>query len=157
MAKGIEINIKIICSQRFAGMKTTNSIVRKYKDVLDPKTNEPMKIVMWPPTKQTKEIPIVQYYQDGSLDNMNFGHSMRPQPQHGSTFHMVSTVLLTRRISKGSGNGTYTPWLTIKLSANLSFWSRLPRILQERSLQLLKSKMWLLAMVKSDVLLIEKD
>ena len=37
--------------RQFAKMKPINSFVRKDKDMLDPRTNEPIKIVMWPPTK----------------------------------------------------------------------------------------------------------
>ena len=51
-------------------MKTIESFIMSNKDVIDPNNNELMKIVMWPPMKKMKEIPIVQQFQDGSLDNM---------------------------------------------------------------------------------------
>lgn len=37
--------------EKFTGMKTTNSLVRRDPELLDPRTNKPMKIVLWPPTK----------------------------------------------------------------------------------------------------------
>ena len=37
--------------ENFSGMKTAESLIRKDKDVLDPRTNEPIKIVLWPATK----------------------------------------------------------------------------------------------------------
>ena len=46
--------------------------MKKAKDVLDPKTNTAMKTVMWPPTKQMKEIPIIQHFCDGSLQDMEY-------------------------------------------------------------------------------------
>mgnify|MGYP001555473104 CR=1 FL=1 len=53
-------------------MKKANSLIRRDPEVLDPKTNNPMKILLWPPTKQLKEIPIPQHFQDGYLDRMEF-------------------------------------------------------------------------------------
>lgn len=39
-------------------MKNAKSLIMNDKDVIDPRTNKPMKLVMWPPTKQLKEILI---------------------------------------------------------------------------------------------------
>lgn len=58
--------------RKFDEMKAVESFIRKSKVVFDPKKNEPMKFVMWPPTKKLKEIPIVQHFRDGSLDNMKY-------------------------------------------------------------------------------------
>lgn len=51
-------------------MKTADSLLKRDNEVLDPKTNEPMKIVMWPATKQLKEIPIPQHFHNRYLDRM---------------------------------------------------------------------------------------
>ena len=53
-------------------MKTAKALYRKDKDVLDPETGKPMKIILWPATKKQKEIPIPQHFQEGYLDNMEF-------------------------------------------------------------------------------------
>lgn len=57
---------------QFARMKTVESLIKRDKDVLNPQTNEPMKIVMWPPTKQMKEIHIPQHLHEGHMDTMEF-------------------------------------------------------------------------------------
>ena len=44
--------------ENFTGMKTADSLIRRDQEVLDPRTNEPMKIALWPPTKQLNEISI---------------------------------------------------------------------------------------------------
>lgn len=51
-------------------MKTAESFIKSFKDVLDPKTNETFKTVMWPPIRQLRQIPIVQSFRDGSLRSM---------------------------------------------------------------------------------------
>ena len=53
-------------------MKTAKALVRKDKYIIDPEIGEPMKIMLWPGTKQLKEIPIPQHFHDGYLDNMEF-------------------------------------------------------------------------------------
>ncbi|CAI9260723.1 unnamed protein product [Lactuca saligna] len=53
-------------------MKTAKAISRKDADVVDPEYGEPMKIILWPATKQLKDIPIPQHFHEGYLDNMEF-------------------------------------------------------------------------------------
>ena len=53
-------------------MKTVKALYRKDVEVLDPESGEPMKIILWPATKQIKEIPIPQHFHEGYLDNMEF-------------------------------------------------------------------------------------
>ncbi|CAI9296870.1 unnamed protein product [Lactuca saligna] len=58
--------------ENFLKMKTVKSLYRKDKDNIDPKSGQPMKIILWPTTKQLKEIPIPQHFHEGYLDNMGF-------------------------------------------------------------------------------------
>ncbi|KAL7601850.1 hypothetical protein Lser_V15G23828 [Lactuca serriola] len=58
--------------ENFPSMKTARALYRKDKDVLDPESDEPMKIILWPATKKQKEIPIPQHFHEGYLDNMDF-------------------------------------------------------------------------------------
>ena len=45
--------------RKFDGMKTADSFMERVKGVFDPKTNRIVKNMMWPPTKQMKQIPII--------------------------------------------------------------------------------------------------
>ncbi|CAI9271407.1 unnamed protein product [Lactuca saligna] len=58
--------------ENFPSMKTAKALYKKDKDVLDPETGEPMKIILWPATKKQKEIPIPQHFHKGYLDDMEF-------------------------------------------------------------------------------------
>ncbi|CAI9282276.1 unnamed protein product [Lactuca saligna] len=58
--------------ENFSKMKTAKALYRKDTDVHDPESGEPMKIILWPATKQLKEIPIPQHFHEGYLDNMEF-------------------------------------------------------------------------------------
>ncbi|CAI9304503.1 unnamed protein product [Lactuca saligna] len=58
--------------ENFPKMKTARALYRKDKEVLDPESGEPMKIILWPATKQHKEIHIPQHFQEGYLDKMEF-------------------------------------------------------------------------------------
>ncbi|CAI9277306.1 unnamed protein product [Lactuca saligna] len=58
--------------ENFPSMKTTKALYKKHKDVLDPETGEPIKIILWPATKKQKEIPIPQHFHEGYLDDMEF-------------------------------------------------------------------------------------
>ncbi|KAL7604500.1 hypothetical protein Lser_V15G16719 [Lactuca serriola] len=58
--------------ENFPSMKTARALYRKDKDVLDPESGEPMKIILCPATKKQKEIPIPQHFHEGYLDNMEF-------------------------------------------------------------------------------------
>ncbi|CAI9278115.1 unnamed protein product [Lactuca saligna] len=58
--------------ENFPSMKTAKTLYKKDKDVLDPETGEPMKIILWPATKKQKEIPIPQHFHEGYLDDMEF-------------------------------------------------------------------------------------
>ena len=51
-------------------MKTVESVIKHYPDVIDPKTGHPLQVVMWPATNQVKHIPMLQDYPDGSLSSM---------------------------------------------------------------------------------------
>ena len=54
----------------FPSMKTVESVIKQYPDVIDPKTGHPLQVVMWPATNQVKQIPVLQDYPDGSLSSM---------------------------------------------------------------------------------------
>lgn len=54
----------------FTDRKTVESFIKSFLNVLDPKTNEPIKTVMWPPTNQVRRIPIVQNFRDGLIRSM---------------------------------------------------------------------------------------
>ncbi|CAI9300246.1 unnamed protein product [Lactuca saligna] len=56
----------------FPSMKTAKALYKKDKDVLDPETGEPMKIILCPATKKQKEIPNPQHFHEGYLDDMEF-------------------------------------------------------------------------------------
>ncbi|CAI9271189.1 unnamed protein product [Lactuca saligna] len=58
--------------ENFLSMKTERALYRKEKEILDPESGEPMKIILWPATKQQKEIPIPQHFHEGYLDKMEF-------------------------------------------------------------------------------------
>lgn len=58
--------------EKFVGTKTIESLIRTDKDVLDLRTNEPMKIVLWPTTKQLNEIPIPLRIHEGYMEKMEF-------------------------------------------------------------------------------------
>ncbi|CAI9288719.1 unnamed protein product [Lactuca saligna] len=58
--------------ENFPSMKTAKALYKKDKDVLDPETGEPMKIILWPATKKQKEIPIPQHFHEGYLNDMEF-------------------------------------------------------------------------------------
>lgn len=45
--------------QGFTDMKTVESFIKCFLHLMEPKTNEPFKTVMWPPTKQLKQILVV--------------------------------------------------------------------------------------------------
>ncbi|KAK1430098.1 hypothetical protein QVD17_12608 [Tagetes erecta] len=53
-------------------MVTAASGVRTHKDVVDPSTGEPLKIVMWPPTQKAKVIPLPVNLHDGSLSAFKY-------------------------------------------------------------------------------------
>ncbi|MFS7997552.1 hypothetical protein Hanom_Chr12g01143101 [Helianthus anomalus] len=53
-------------------MNLQKSFIKVYKDVIDPSTNKPQKTVMWPPTKQTKTIPLLKDLPDNSLHEFKF-------------------------------------------------------------------------------------
>ncbi|CAI9259283.1 unnamed protein product [Lactuca saligna] len=58
--------------EKFSEMKTADLLIRRDKEVLDPRTNERMNIMMWHATKHLKEIPIPQHFHEGYLDHMEF-------------------------------------------------------------------------------------
>lgn len=51
-------------------MKTAKSIIKIYPKVINPKTGRPYRTVMWPPTNQVRQIPVLQNFRDKSLENM---------------------------------------------------------------------------------------
>ena len=51
-------------------METVESVIKKYPDDIDPKTGNPLQVVMWPATNQVKQFPMLQDYPDGSLSSM---------------------------------------------------------------------------------------
>ena len=53
-------------------MKTVESIIKHYPDVIYPKTGHPLQVVMWPATNQVKQIHVLQSYLDGSLSSMEY-------------------------------------------------------------------------------------
>ncbi|KAM0002607.1 hypothetical protein Hdeb2414_s0320g00866671 [Helianthus debilis subsp. tardiflorus] len=56
----------------FKDMKLAQLFVLEHEDVLDPSTNKPFKTVMWPPTKQTKNVPLLKELPDNSLKDLQF-------------------------------------------------------------------------------------
>ncbi|CAI9289168.1 unnamed protein product [Lactuca saligna] len=58
--------------ENFPSIKTAKALYRKDKDVLDPESGKPMKIILWPAIKKQKEIPIPQHFHEGYLDDMEF-------------------------------------------------------------------------------------
>ncbi|CAI9259973.1 unnamed protein product [Lactuca saligna] len=58
--------------ENFPSMKTAKALYKKDKDVLDPETGEQMRIILWPATKKQKEIPILQHFHEGYLDDTEF-------------------------------------------------------------------------------------
>lgn len=54
----------------FTIMKTAESFIKQYPDVIDQSTNLPFKNVMWPATKQMSQVPVLQNFQDRSLEKM---------------------------------------------------------------------------------------
>ena len=65
--------------EKFPSMKTTKALVRKDKDIINPETNQPMKIMLWPATNQVREIPIPQHFINDILNVWNFGPMMMKQ------------------------------------------------------------------------------
>ena len=51
-------------------MKTVESVIKHYPDVICPKTSHPLQVVTWPATNQVKQILGIQSYPDGSLSSM---------------------------------------------------------------------------------------
>ncbi|MFS7944371.1 hypothetical protein Hanom_Chr06g00511341 [Helianthus anomalus] len=64
LQKQVQVNLR--------DMNLAQSFIRVHEDVLDPSTNQPLKIVMWPPTKQTKTIPLLKELPDNSLKDLKF-------------------------------------------------------------------------------------
>ncbi|KAM0071350.1 hypothetical protein Hdeb2414_s0001g00024061 [Helianthus debilis subsp. tardiflorus] len=56
----------------FKDMKLAKSILLEDEEVLDPATNKPYKIVMWPATKQTKTFPLLKELLDNILKDLPF-------------------------------------------------------------------------------------
>ncbi|CAI9276901.1 unnamed protein product [Lactuca saligna] len=56
--------------ENFPKMKTARALYRKDQDILDPESGKPMRIILWPTTKQQKEIPIPHHFREGYLNNM---------------------------------------------------------------------------------------
>ncbi|KAJ0788354.1 hypothetical protein HanPI659440_Chr05g0190741 [Helianthus annuus] len=53
-------------------MKLAKSFPLEHEDVLDPATNKPFTTVMWPPTKQSKIVPLWKELPDNSLKDLQF-------------------------------------------------------------------------------------
>ncbi|MFS7930492.1 hypothetical protein Hanom_Chr04g00344961 [Helianthus anomalus] len=53
-------------------MKLAKSILLEDEGVLDPTTNKPYNIVMWPATKQTKTVSLLKGLPDNSLKDLSF-------------------------------------------------------------------------------------
>lgn len=54
----------------FPTMPTAESVILEHPDVFEASSDKPLQVVMWPPTKQVKQFPIAQGYQDGSLSSL---------------------------------------------------------------------------------------
>ncbi|KAL7600924.1 hypothetical protein Lser_V15G23015 [Lactuca serriola] len=52
----------------FPSMPTAESVIFEHPDVIDRTTDKPLQVVMWHATKQVKQFPVLQVYQDRSLD-----------------------------------------------------------------------------------------
>ncbi|CAI9304137.1 unnamed protein product [Lactuca saligna] len=50
-AFNFKVFLKRQFKEKFSGMKNVESLIRRDKEVLDRRTNEPMKLVLWPATK----------------------------------------------------------------------------------------------------------
>ncbi|MFS7913762.1 hypothetical protein Hanom_Chr02g00145481 [Helianthus anomalus] len=56
----------------FKDMKLVESFLLEHEDVLNHSTNKPFTIVMWPPMKQTKTVPLLKELPDNSLNDLKF-------------------------------------------------------------------------------------
>ncbi|KAK1411445.1 hypothetical protein QVD17_37994 [Tagetes erecta] len=56
----------------FRDMKPAQCKIRSHKYVMDPSIGQPIKIVVWPPTKKAKIIPIPKDLPDESLDDLKY-------------------------------------------------------------------------------------
>ncbi|MFS7979343.1 hypothetical protein Hanom_Chr10g00926231 [Helianthus anomalus] len=56
----------------FKDMNLVQSFIRVHEDVIDPSTNQQLKTVMWPPTKQTNTVPLLKDLPDNSLKDSQF-------------------------------------------------------------------------------------
>ncbi|MFS8001912.1 hypothetical protein Hanom_Chr13g01195871 [Helianthus anomalus] len=53
-------------------MKLAQSFIVEHEDVLDSATNKTLKTVMWPPTKQTKIVPLLKELPENNLRDLQF-------------------------------------------------------------------------------------
>ncbi|KAL7589054.1 hypothetical protein Lser_V15G40640 [Lactuca serriola] len=44
----------------FLSIQTAQFVIFEHPDILDPKTDKPLQVVMWPATKQVKQFPVLQ-------------------------------------------------------------------------------------------------
>ncbi|CAI9264703.1 unnamed protein product [Lactuca saligna] len=141
----------------FDGMKTTEFFLKTVKDVFDLITNKSFENVMWHPTKQMKKIPIIKNFCDGSLCNMQYwvyddATTTAIIKFKDGVFHLVDKKYLLqfgeRDIHNLAAHQILCNQEIIKVAAK-EFTSMIAKIIEK--------KMWLGAMGRSDVLVIEKD
>ncbi|MFS7934930.1 hypothetical protein Hanom_Chr05g00397461 [Helianthus anomalus] len=56
----------------FNDTKLAKSFPLEHEDVLDPATNKSFTTMMWPPTKQSKTVPLLKELPDNSLKDLQF-------------------------------------------------------------------------------------
>ena len=143
--------------RKFDGMKTAESFVKRDKNVLDPRTNEPMKIVTWPPTKQMKEIPIIQHFHDGSLENMEYWVFDEATSTAVIKFpNGVHRLVEAKDLLKFGERDIHT-LSRHQIICKQELLEAAAKEFTGMIVEIISKKMWLGAMGRSDMMLIEKD
>lgn len=143
--------------RKFDGMKTAESFVKKAKDVIDPKANKSMKTVMWPPTKQMKEIPIIQHFRDGSLQDMEYWVFDEATATAVIKFPTGVFRVVTAKDLIQFGERDIHTLARHKIVVKNEILEVAAKEFTSMIVEIINKKMWLGAMGRSDVLIIEKD
>lgn len=125
--------------------------------MIDQNTNEPMKIVMWPPTKKMKEIHIVQQFRDGSLDNMEFQVFDEATATTVIKFPIDTHHIVTAKDHLKFGEQNIHNFSRHQIICKTELMEPADKEFTNMITTIIEKKMWLGAMGKSDVMLIEKD
>lgn len=137
-------------------MKTTESLIRIDKDVLDPRTNEPMKIVLWPTTKQLKEIPIPLHFHEGYLDKMEFW--VYDEATTTAVIKFKEGVLRLSDIKdllRFNGRDIHT-WADHQIICKSEIMEAAAKEFTGMVAKIIDKRLWIGAMGKSDVMFLEK-